>query len=191
MAVGRTTRRTVLIGDSITKGRFGDPAFADLLAAPDRRIVNLGVDGITALTVAATFATDYLPLLLPGDSYMLWLGTNDVFAGYAAADIVANLKAILAYLTAVPMVGPIVIPPMLPRGGDPIVETWRQAFLAACGADATLAPYYKPTWASDPMWAAIACYELTYFNGPGHEDNVHPNTYGHRTIYNLADPALQ
>ncbi len=171
----------VFAGDSITeRWRTLAQDFAPLGV----KIANRGIGGDRARNLLHRLDDDVLALHPRG--LVLLIGTNDLGAMDTAADIAANIKAILAKTRAYSAAMPVALCLVMPRAGDrdfprripELNQLLRE--IAAGDAGVTLCDFYSLFAQED------GASKPEYFG-----DRLHPNAAGYAVMRDALLPVLQ
>lgn len=192
IALQRAMNNLVVVGDSIVSGSIGNAFFswayyANQQATVSARMVNIGVPGQTAAQGVTNYSAYTAPQFVSAarrNVLIIAWGTDDLFAGSTAASVWTSLQSVIA--SAVSSGFRPLVATVLPLGT--IYETQRIALntlikngYVAAGA------YGLIDLASSPvMGQAGQNTNTTYYNA----DGVHPNTFGHQTLYPIVTPVL-
>jgi lysophospholipase L1-like esterase len=172
----------VFAGDSITeRWRTLAQDFAPLGV----KIANRGIGGDRARNLLYRLDDDVLALHPRG--LVLLIGTNDLGAMDTAADIAANIKAIIAKARARDAALPVALCLVMPRNGErdfprriPELNHLLREIAGAAGGDITLCDLYTPFAQED------GTSQPEYFG-----DRLHPNAAGYARMRDALLPALQ
>lgn len=188
------TQRVIFDGDSLTGGNTGtapaktytDRVLAALTGATDA--YNLGISGQTVVQLAADASAQVDPLVdesLAQNVVVVWVGTNDLTNGDAAATVYANL---VAYCQARQAAGfEVVVLTALPRGASAPFETARQTFNASIRTNwATFADALADVGADSTIGEPGDQNNTTYYSG----DAIHMTAAGYAVVAGLVTTAL-